>query len=123
MRKVRATLTAFLAGTLSGFFGTGGGVPLWFAAMKTGDIRRALATSATGVLFLSSFSALLYAGDTRPFAHITPMFLLFGVIGGAIGAALLGKAPTRLLKLLLAFLLIGSGLYCVIKGAHDAILV
>ncbi len=123
MKKKKEKFTALLAGMLSGFFGTGGGIPLWFASMRKGDIKKALATSSTGVLLLSLFSALLYANDTHPFAHITPLFLFLSVAGGAIGAALLGRVSTGFLKLLLAFLLIGSGIYSLIRGVHNAILV
>ena len=86
-------------------------------------MQEALATSSVGVLLLSLFSALLYGHSADPFRHISPLFLLPAAVGGAIGAALLGKVPVKALKLLLAILLIVSGLYSVIKGAMDAVLV
>lgn len=111
---------ALLSGVLNGFFGTGGGVALWFAAGKRGNERNAFATSSVGVLILSLFSAFLYAENAQPFLHITPLFVLLSVLGGAVGASLLGRIPTRVLRLLFALLLIGSGAYAVWKGVSHA---
>ncbi len=114
------SLIALLSGLLNGFFGTGGGVALWFASSKNGNEKNAFATSSVGVLILSAFSAFLYGKSISPFAHITPLFILLSVVGGAIGAALLGRLPTGALRLLFAILLIGSGAYAVWKGASYA---
>lgn len=121
MKKLFFSFVSFLSGILNGFFGAGGGVALWFAAERKGDAKRAFATSSVGVLILSLFSALLYGKNAAPFAHITPLFILLSVCGGAVGAALLGRLPTRVLRLLFAFLLIGSGAYAIFKGVHHAL--
>lgn len=104
-------IAAVAAGLLNGLLGTGGGIPLWFAAAKRGDRRTAFATSAGGVLLLSLFSVLLYAKEKDPTAGLHPVFLLFALSGGVCGALLLGKIPKTLLKWIFAALLTGSGVY------------
>ncbi|MBO5754896.1 MAG: sulfite exporter TauE/SafE family protein [Clostridia bacterium] len=120
MKNALLSLVSLLSGFLNGLFGTGGGIPLWFAAVKQGDERRAFATASVGVLILSLFSALLHLPSTSPFIHVTPLFLFLSVLGGALGAVLLGRIPSRLLRYLFAFLLILSGAYAFGKGVRDA---
>ena len=120
VKNILLSFVSLLSGLLNGFFGTGGGVPLWFAAVKEGDERRAFATTAAGVLILSLFSAFLYGKGVSPFAHVTPLFVFLSVVGGATGAALLGRVPTALLRHIFALLLILSGAYALGKGIQDA---
>ena len=120
MKKLFFSVSALLSGMLNGFFGTGGGVALWFASAKQGNEKQAFATSSVGVLILSLFSAFLYGQTATPFSRITPLFVLLAVLGGAVGATLLGRLPTRSLRLLFAFLLIGSGAYAIWKGVSHA---
>ena len=121
MKKKLSLLIPLLSGFLNGFFGTGGGVALWFAASRKNDAKTAFATSSVGVLILSVASAFFYRDAPTPFTSITPLFLFYSVIGGAIGAALLGRIPARGLRILFALLLIGSGVYAIVKGALHAI--
>ena len=119
MKKLFFSSVSWLSGFLNGLFGTGGGVVLWFAASKQGDERKALATSSAGVLLLSLFSAMLYGKSTILFDKIPPTFVLFSVIGGAIGAALLGRVPTTALRFLFSVLLVLSGAYALGKGIQN----
>lgn len=109
-------LCALGAGLLNGLLGTGGGVPLWFAASARQERKRAFATSATGVLLLSALSLLLSAKSIAPvITELTPLFLVASLLGGAIGGLLLGKIPTKWLNGIFALLLIGSGAFVLIK--------
>ncbi len=104
-------LSAVFAGLLNGTLGTGGGIPLWFSAIKRTDRRSAFATGAFGVLILS-FVTLLSSGQaTAAVGAMHPASPLFAVLGGALGALLLGKIPLSVLKWIFAVLLIGSGVY------------
>ncbi len=104
------------AGLLNGLLGTGGGVPLWFAANTRQERKRAFATSATGVLFLSVESLLLSPDSAfAVIKELTPLFLISALLGGALGSLWLGKIPTKLLNGIFAFLLIGSGVFVLVK--------
>ena len=120
MKNTFLPLISLLSGFLNGLFGTGGGIPLWFAAVKQKDERLAFATASVGVLILSSFSALLHVPSASPFAHVTPFFLFLSVLGGALGAILLGRIPITFLRYIFAILLILSGAYALGKGVKDA---
>ncbi len=112
---------ALIAGLLNGFLGTGGGVPLYFSLSRTEKDKSAYATASVSILLLSLQTALLYRGDAIAFATVSP-FLLFAAIGGGVlGAALLGRVKTRLLKLLFSLLLLFSGGYLLGKELWHAV--
>ena len=95
--------------------GTGGGIPLWFAATRRQERKKAFATSATGVLFLSVVSLLLSERTiSSVLESLSPRFLFAALWGGALGSLCLGKISTRLLNGLFALLLIGSGGYLLV---------
>ena len=104
-------LSAVFAGLLNGALGTGGGIPLWFSAVKRTDRRSAFATGAFGVLILSCVTLLSSGQATAAVEAMHPASPLFAVLGGALGALLLGKIPLSILKWIFALLLIGSGIY------------
>ena len=112
---------ALFAGLLNGLLGTGGGVPLYFSLSRTEADKNAYATSSVGILLLSLQTVLLYRGGAVSFATVSP-FLLFAAIGGGVlGAALLGRIKTRLLKLIFSLLLLFSGGYLLGKELWHAI--
>lgn len=122
MKKIlRESLGATAAGFLNGMLGTGGGVALWFALRSEKDRRRAYATSSVGVLLLCLQSLFLYR-ESHVFHAVTPFFLFFAVLGGAIGAFLLGKIKRTLLRRIFSSLLIVSGGYLLIKELYYAFL-
>ena len=107
--------SSFGAGLLNGLLGTGGGVALWFAATRRQERKKAFATSATGVLFLSFVSLLLSPSEAfSVIKELTPLFLLFALLGGALGGIALGKIRAKVLNGLFALLLIGSGGYLLV---------
>ena len=120
VKKQRNIFPAVFAGILNGLLGTGGGIPLWFAVNAQKDRRTAFATASAGVLILSLVSVILYRTNAPLVPASMTFSLWFAVLGGALGAALLKRAPLALLRLVFSFLLIGSGAYTVIKVVYDA---
>lgn len=103
------------AGLLNGLLGTGGGVALWFAATRRQERKKAFATSATGVLFLSVVSLLLSERTiSSVLESLSPLFLFAALWGGALGGIALGKIRAKVLNGLFALLLIGSGGYLLV---------
>ena len=120
VKKRRNVLPAICAGILNGLLGTGGGIPLWFAVNARKDRRTAFATASAGVLILSLVSVVLYRGNASLIPDTFTYSLWFAILGGTLGASLLKRAPLALLRLAFSFLLIGSGVYSVIKVVYDA---
>ena len=120
VKKRRKILPAIFAGVLNGLLGTGGGIPLWFAVNARKDRRTAYATASAGVLILSLVSVILYRSSASLIPDTFTFSLWFAVLGGTLGASLLKHAPLALLRLVFSFLLIGSGVYSVIKVVYDA---
>lgn len=103
---------AFLAGGVNGLLGTGGGMVLTLAlrAAYPDERRAAMALSTACALFFSILSIFLYTisghfEGTAVLSSVLPAFL-----GGALGALLLGRVRLPYLDLLLALLLLYSGL-------------
>lgn len=111
----RLALCSLLAGLLNGLLGTGGGIPLWFVAMRQKDPDRAFASAGSGVLLLSFVSVLLYAEKQDLLADVSAHLALMALLGGTVGALLLGRLPQRVLKWLFAIFLIASGIYLIGK--------
>ena len=120
MKKGKSALPAFTAGFLNGILGTGGGIPLWFAAIKKEDKRTAFATAATGVLFLCITSILLYNGDRIEDVKFSALTLWIALLGSTAGALLLKILPLGLLRIIFAFLMIAAGAYSLIRTVYDA---
>ena len=99
------------AGVNNGLLGTGGGVPLYFALSRRGADKGAYATASVGVLLLSLQTVLLYRTGGADLFGVSPLLPLLAVGGGALGALLLGRINTRLLRGLFAGLLLFSGAY------------
>ena len=121
MKNKKTILPAFLAGALNGLLGTGGGIPLWFAATKQKNQRTAYATSAAGVLFLCLVSILLYRGERIEDVHFSALTLWIALLGSTTGALLLKILPLGLLRIIFSFLMIGAGIYSLIRTVSDVI--
>ncbi|MBQ3068958.1 MAG: TSUP family transporter [Clostridia bacterium] len=99
------------AGVINGLFGAGGGlllVPLFMSWCRLPP-KDALATSLAVTLPLSVVSAAVYwFRGTLDFEAALP-YMLGGIVGGLIGAAVMGRLQVKWLRLLLAgFLLYGG---------------
>ena len=111
---------SLLAGILNGLLGTGGGVPIYFVLSREGADKRAYATASAAVLLLSLQTVLLYRGDAVSPSEVSPLLPFLAVLGGSIGALLLGKINRRLLRFIFALLLLFSGAYTVGKELYFA---
>ena len=103
---------ALLSGGINGLLGTGGGMVLTLAlrAAYPGERRRVMALSTACALFFSVLSIFLYAiGGHLEEVAVTDT-LLPALLGGALGALLLGRVRLPYLDLLLSLLLLYSGL-------------
>ncbi len=120
--KITHICSAISAGILNGILGTGGGIPLWFAANKKENKKAAFATSSAGVLVLSAVSLFSYRNSAPTLTGSSALFIWFALFGGILGAFLLNKIPLNFIRFLFAFLLIGSGLFSLFKAAYDVFL-
>lgn len=111
-------VASLFAGVLNGLLGTGGGIPLYFMLSKEGEDKRAYATASVCVLLLSAQTLLLYRGAATSLTAVSSFLPLFAVLGGSLGAFLLGKVNTRLLRLFFGLLLLFSGGYTMGKELY-----
>lgn len=109
-RKAYFCILGAVTGICNGLFGSGGGIAAVPLLQKGGvEVKKSHATSLALTLPLSAVSAFFYAykssfkwGDALP-------LIPFGLIGAAIGGALMKKIPNTLLKRIFGAVLIISG--------------
>lgn len=110
--KIKLSLIGFATGFVNGLFGAGSGllcVPALKDIMKTEE-KTAHATTICAVFVASLVSiAVYYKRGSISLTQALP-YILGGVIGGPLGAYLLGKIKVRLLNLLFALFLIYSAI-------------
>jgi len=120
-QKSKRTAAALLlcgaaAGFLNGLLGAGGGIVLIYAlaALKQDDspdaVRDTFAAAVACILPMTALSALLYASDGRIRWEEVPMLVLPAAAGGILGAFLLDRLPTKLLKKIFAVLVLIAGI-------------
>ena len=108
------TVAGALAGLCNGLFGAGGGlflVPL-FTRWAGMDQRRAFATSVAVVLPLSLVSAGVYLWRGAVDLAAAWPYLLGGLAGGVIAGKTFRKVPPKVLRRLLALLILYGGARC-----------
>jgi len=108
----------FVVGTLSGFFGIGGGfliVPalLWAADL---DMREAIGTSLVAVAAFGLTTAARYGFAGKIDLPIAAVFILGGIVGGAAGTLLGKRAPKHTLRLAFAALLVPVAAYMLYRN-------
>ena len=117
-QDLKYMLSGALAGAVNGFFGAGGGmvlVPLLSRLCKT-DERRAFATCLSIILPLSVLSASVYFARNDFELDAALPFLLGGFLGGLAGGRLFKKVPARVLRIMLALLIIYGGIRSMAAG-------
>ena len=104
------------AGFLNGLLGAGGGIVLVYTLgalrqnREPDGVRDTFAATVACVIPMSILSALLYTADNPiPTQDIAAMFLP-AAAGGLLGAFLLDKTDTKLLKKLFAALVLFGGI-------------
>ncbi len=119
-------LAGFGAGLLNGLLGAAGGIllvavlprlassdpPLTapMLSLPRTERRDTLATVTAVMIPVSGVSWLFYQlGGIHPPADMLPLLILPAVLGGLLGAKLLGRLPDRVLRKLFAALVVVSG--------------
>lgn len=106
-----------IIGFINGFLGGGGGmiaVPI-LEKIKKLDNKRAHATAIAVIFPLSVVSAFVYT-LTIEFNWITLMLLAISVtVGGILGSLLLKNLSGKVIRIIFAFLMLGSGVYMIIS--------
>ena len=106
-----------IAGLISGFFSTGGGlilVPAFIYFIKL-DEKKARATSIACILPMVITSSIFYAKNKFIDWKLGILCAIGGIVGGFIGTKFLNKVPDKILKISLLILLI----YMAIKMIGD----
>ena len=105
---VKKIILGLIAGLVSGFFASGGGmilVPAYVYILKMED-SKARATSIFCILPMVLASGIFYYKNKFINWKIGILCAIGGIIGGYIGARLLKKLPDKYLKLSFALFLI-----------------
>ena len=117
---LRLCTFGLLAGAVNGLLGAGGGILIVFGLSPLlphdPEGQRDVFANALAVMFpISIVSVIGYAMAGRfsldGFAH----YLIPCVLGGVLGALLLGKLKISLLQKLFAIIVVWSGIYMVIR--------
>ena len=108
------SLAGAFGGFVNGFFGTGGGIIIYFSLVFLGcDTRRALSTANAVILVLSLASFFLYlksgAVSGSAFSAFLKRDLFSALVGGGVGAWLSGKISPVFLKKAFSLLVILCG--------------
>lgn len=98
---IKKILVGLIAGIVSGLFAAGGGmivVPALIHLFHLED-KKARATSVFAILPMVVTSGIFYYGNNYIDWKLGTTCAIGGVIGGYIGAKLLKKIPTKILKM------------------------
>ena len=98
---IKKILIGIFAGIICGFFSTGGGmilVPAFIYILKKEPIK-ARATSVCCILPMVLTSSIFYYKNNYIDWNIGLVCAIGGMIGGYIGAKLLGKIPDYIIKI------------------------
>ncbi len=109
--KVISAVTGLISGVFSGLFGSGGGTVAVPAMEKFLNIRehKAHATAVAVILPLCVLSGAIYFHGTDIPAKQTLIACAGGIIGGCLGAKLLGKIKGRSLHIIFGIFMLVSG--------------
>ena len=123
-RKEHALLyllvTGLIAGFLNGMLGAGGGIPIIFALSfllgdQLKDGRDLYANALCVMLPISAVSCVRYALAGRLITDGFGIYVLPAVLGGILGAVLLGKMKATFIKKLFGALVIYSGILLILR--------
>lgn len=114
---IKQIIIGFLAGLVSGFFSTGGGlilVPGFMYLLKM-DSQKARGTSVFCILPMVLTSSIFYYKGNFIDWKVSVLCGIGGAIGGYIGAKLLKRLPDRFLKIAFTVFLIYVSLKMILK--------
>lgn len=110
-------IIGIIAGLISGFFSTGGGlilVPAFIYFIKLNE-KKARATSIACILPMVITSSIFYAKNKFIDWKLGILCAIGGIIGGFVGTRFLNKVPDKILKISFLIFLI----YMAIKMIGD----
>ena len=114
---LKKIIIGFIAGIISGFFASGGGlilVPAFVYFFKLNE-KQSRATSIFAVLPMVIISGILYNSGTEFDWTMGIKCAIGGIIGGFIGAKLLNKASPIILKILFIIFLLYTSIKMITK--------
>jgi uncharacterized membrane protein YfcA len=114
----KTAAAGILVGFLSGYFGIGGGFLIVPTLMYVAglEISKAVGTSLISVGTFGLATGLIYALYGKTLVAIAALYLIGGVAGGYLGAALALKTPRDTLKKIYSALIIAVGIYILYKS-------
>ena len=104
----KLSLIGFIAGMISGFFSTGGGlilVPAFLYLLEI-DSQKARGTSVFCILPMVLTSSFFYYKENYIGWKIAMLCAIGGTIGGYIGAKILKRLPEKIMKIVFTIFLI-----------------
>lgn len=109
-----AIIAGALAGFVNGLVGAGGGLVMYYAMSmikrsRSKNTAKRLADSLAVCLPMSLISAVTLKSDIGS-KDITLVFILFGVIGGVLGARFSSRLPDAALRVIFAAILLIGGI-------------
>ena len=110
-------ISGILAGLLNGFLGSGGGIILIFtmtALLPKRDAKDIFATAVLSILPMSAVSAFFYCREGSITSIEYAPYYASALFGGSLGAILLDKISTELLKAVFAALMLWAGIRALI---------
>ena len=116
-KYTKLSLIGFIAGLVSGFFSTGGGlilVPAFLYLLEM-DSQKARGTSVFCILPMVLTSSIFYYKGNFINWKVAILCGIGGAIGGYIGAKLLKKLPEKYLKMAFTIFLIYVSIKMTIK--------
>lgn len=116
-KYIKLALIGFIAGLISGFFSTGGGLILVpaFLYLLNIDSQKARGTSVFCILPMVLTSSIFYYKGNFINWNVAILCGIGGAIGGYIGAKLLRKIPEKYLKIAFTIFLVYVSLKMIIK--------
>ncbi|MGE5472995.1 MAG: sulfite exporter TauE/SafE family protein [Ignavibacteriales bacterium] len=111
MNHIKSFIIGLLAGIVNGLFGSGGGVIVVPALTAFFNIEqyKAHATAIAIILPITLVSSYFYIQGKYINFNLALWVAIGGIIGGFIGAALLKKIPSRILRIIFGvFMLIAA---------------
>ncbi|HOQ00876.1 MAG TPA: sulfite exporter TauE/SafE family protein [Acetivibrio clariflavus] len=111
-KYIKLMLIGLVTGLANGLFGSGGGtiaVPAMILLLKKED-HIAHATAIAVILPLTVVSAVLYISNSFIDWGLTVKVIMGGIVGGYIGAKLLAKCPSRILRKIFSLFMIAAAI-------------
>ncbi|MBE5712673.1 MAG: sulfite exporter TauE/SafE family protein [Ruminococcaceae bacterium] len=115
MKKKLFSLWGTLAGFLNGMLGAGGGMVVVPILKTRLSEKQAHATSVAVILPICAVSALFYLQQGALSVYDALPYLLWGLLGSAIGVVLMKKLSGNMLRKIFALMMLWAGIRLIIR--------